>query len=320
VRRARGALPAAALALITLAVAGCGDEDSPGGTTTSDGVVPGRVSTEVNGQAARVVVPAGTLSITVGDPLTGAVPSADAEDGEQHTAPDGRSWVPVSWSFDALAAFPGQAVVSQQPQPAEVTAEDADGDAVELPAPYTVDGVQIGDSATSVFYLPVVDPDQLSIDVTYDGTTQRLDTATGEVDEGAAAPLYGEVTGARELDCGDGARIESGAASATLSCEMAVERVPYLPGTGWADEGRSFAVVGASFSSDGAESVTATVTVDGQPAIEEVTGSFGETDAGDAAQTLQAFDAPASGGEAVVDVTVRTAEGPIDHEVSVALP
>jgi hypothetical protein len=305
-----------------LALGGCSDDEASG-----DDVVAGTASTEVAGEVARVVVPTGTLSVVVGDPLDGAVPAGRAEDGEDHAATDGRSWVPVSWSFDPLAAFPGQAVVSQQPQRTDVALQDADGDAVELPAPYTVDGAAIGDSATSVFYVATSDPTTLRLDVTYDGLTQRLDVATGEVEAGAAAPLYTEATGAQGLDCGDGQRVRSGGARARIDCDLAVERVPYLPGTGWAADGRSYAVLGWSFSATapaGSPAVTGTTTVasvDGEPAVGQVTGSFGTTDAEDAAQSLQAFDAPASGGQAVLDVTVRTESGgPIQHEVSVELP
>lgn len=287
--------------VLCVGLTGCGgDNESP------DGVVPGHVADNVDGTQARIIVPTGALDLTVGAPLDGDLAADLAADGEKQAAGDG-AFVPVTWSFDPSADIPGRAIVAQDPQPLRMTLVAAGAD-VELPSPYTVEGDALGDLATAVFYVPVDDPEaDLEIQATYDDLTQTWDAATGDLDSGAAAPLYDEPTGATALPCPD-RTITRGGYSADVRCAMSVERVPYLPGSGWAPDGRTFAVVGhritadaPSGPSDDAEvsDARATVRVDGAAPVGEVP-TLGTVAADDTARGLEAFDAPDSGGRASV--------------------
>jgi hypothetical protein len=278
-----------ALLLAPFLLAGCGGEDDWS-------VVLGRESS-LDGRTATVLVPAGALRITVGDPVDGDLDEDRTNRLEGHSPPGGASYVPVLVEHDPFAGLP--AAVASPPLRETALVVRSGSHSAELPAAYRLVGPGTGTGNIFETYVPVEDPDDVSVEATYDGLTQVLDLASGEVETGAAAPLYDDPAGATALDCGP--------VPAWLDCELSVERVPYLPGTGWAEDGRAFAVLGYEVHADGEGEPRVAVTVDGRDAV------------GGIAQR-PVFEVPASGGEVSVEVSVDTDRGVREHTVRVALP
>ena len=87
--------------------------------------------------------------------------------------------------------------------------------------------------------------------VTYDGLTQTLDPATGEREAGAAAGALRRAesrTSRRRVR--PTVSTERACSSTSPAWQGLPQRTPYLPGPGWAADGRSWLVVGISVSVD----------------------------------------------------------------------
>ena len=93
----------------------------------------------------------------------------------------------------------------------------------------------------------------VSFEVTYDGLTQTVSPATGDRDAGVAAPLYDEPTIGVEAPC-TSEGFATPQVQPDVSCVVnAPQRTPYLPGHGWAEDGRTFVLVTAFFTVDSVE-------------------------------------------------------------------
>ena len=270
-------LTAAAALLAVGALTGCTDDSGPG--AAADEPVPGRLSDDVTGDEVFVLVPAGRLDLTIGAPVEGSIDGDLAADDETHDAPDSGSFVPVAWSHDPFALEDQAALMSTAPKASEVTLV-VDGERHALGSPYEVVSDQaVADNPVGVFYVPVgsvPEPSEITVEVEYDGQTQTV-TATGERDAGVAAPLYDEPT---EAFASCPARDESDPAGFAfrLRCDVGPgQAVPYLPDRGWAEDGRSYVVVGyelrlddVTYSDGGGEAeydvvrTTAALTLDGE--------------------------------------------------------
>lgn len=234
----------AALLLVAAGLSGCGEDTAaPAGEP-----VPGSVGVDVAGEPRVVHVPAADLTFTVGEASTDAVDGGDTADGDDLTPPEGGSLVPVAVEV-APAGVPAAEVVGSSPEATEVVVE-VDGEEVPLPAPYDVEGSQVTASSAGTFFVPAEVPDPaVLVHVSYDGHTQTLDPATGEVDAGVADLWYAGPGGgpggtADETDCETTARGPAASdPGLRVECAATARRLPYLPGEGWAEDGSAFALV-----------------------------------------------------------------------------
>jgi hypothetical protein len=303
---------AATLTTGLLLVAGptaCGDQ---GSAASAGEVVVGHASDQVTGDSAFVLLPTGRIDLTVGDPTEKLT---DERVGAVRRAPDGGSFLPVSWSHDPFGESGVPiGVIGAEPQGAQVTLV-AGGTRADLGSPYRVVGESgTADTGVSTMYVAVDqapdDVGDVSFEVTYDGLTQIVSPATGDRDAGAAAPLYDEPTIGVEAPC-----TPDGFATPTVqpdvSCVVnAPQRTPYLPSHGWAAEDRTFVLVTAFSTVDGVEvrgtshqvdDVTPRLTLDGaDPLPPHDRYGAPEVSPGAAAGTW-AFDVPHG---AVGDLTI----------------
>jgi hypothetical protein len=324
----------AVAALLSAGLSACGGPDAadPGD------VVPGRASAEVVGDFGFVLIPTGRLDLVLGEPTTDDVGPDLAEDDETHAPPEGGSWVPVHVEHDPFGegAVP-VGLIGGAPQPAEL-ALVVDGTTVDLGSPYRVAGEKgTVDSGLDTVWVAVDEaPDEIGsmkLAVTYDGLTQTLDPATGERDAGAAAVLYDDPVAGGEAACAaDGFDREG--VHLDLTCLAGPpQRTPYLPGPGWAAEGRSWLVAGTVVSVDDVdvdgtsydvESIEPSVTVNGSDPLPPA-GQFGRVDhAPSRVSATWAFEAPTQGPDQmtitldlVLDKSDADAPGPGVRELTV---
>ena len=296
---------ALALVLLLGALTGCGaDEETK--------VVPGRVSDDVEGQAITVRLPVGELNVTVGKPLTASIDRDLAADNDEHQVPSDGSFIPIAWDFDALAEIPGRAFYGQEPLPAKAALRIGD-QVIDLPEPYVVRGIGIGTAPVQVFYVPSKDADpELSLEVTYDGLTQLADVAAGEVAPSVASSLYADAVQTPEKPCDPVKSTRYPRLRVDATCVTSTERVPYLPGSGWAPDGESYPVVGYRITLRDAdlgdldwepESVVGTSTVDNATSIKTVSTSADQEFLSPIVHAIEVFPARAPGGEAKVSGT-----------------
>lgn len=146
-----------------------------------------------NGQAHEVLLPGTAVEVRVGRPvreidqgLVDLGADRDWSDTAPVRADDGARLVPVSWLAQPVDNAAGQEVGEQEIGIRLV----ADGRRIDL-----ADGTgrELADDATSTGTSTLVavdaEVDDLAVEVTFDGVTQRLDVATGELDRGAARGL-----------------------------------------------------------------------------------------------------------------------------------
>ncbi|GAB3775493.1 hypothetical protein FB382_004150 [Nocardioides ginsengisegetis] len=234
VRRRAAVLATAALTASVLVA--CGDR-----TVADDAVLSGLAT--VDGEQASFVLPVGTLTVTVGDPVD-TVAGSDARDAQNHAAPGGSELLPVETALDLQGQpWGGQLATA----PVEATLVLHVGDQTrDLPSPYRTDGRAIAMQPDHMAYVAVpdgTDPTDVSVSVTYDGRDQ---TATpGQDPTGPAAALADLPTQRPAAPaCGEGWSVRP-AASAEVSCDLSYAgRTPYWPGKGWAAEGATWLVVG----------------------------------------------------------------------------
>lgn len=227
------------------------------------------------GTTHRVLLPSSTVAMQVGDPVDeadgDAVDLPDAPDGGSADgsvrAPDGHRLLPVTWYLrggpEATEEESGSIPADDDETTVDVTLV-ADDEEITLVEDRQVQSV-IGDGRESVLIavddgLEVAD---VTVEVTYDGLTQTLSPESGEVDSGAAAPLYEDGTPAVTTGCPvGGCRFEPTDREASLRpgrdrSGFTADDVllsPYDPDLGWAEDGTVWASV--MLHSDGVGSFT----------------------------------------------------------------
>lgn len=233
------------LALVSLLLVGTtGCEDGPDRDVAGT-VVRGHISTVIHGDHGFLLVPAGRIDVTIGEPITGTLPATSAADGVPHRPPEGGSFVPVGWSHNPFALPAAMGPVSTDPKPAEM-ALVVGSDSFPLGSPYDVPAVGgTVDAAVQVMYVAVAGvPDSVHLTAAYDGLTQTLDPRSGQLGSGAASPLYHHIEHPPPPRCPPAGWDRHGRLTALVACRVGEPaRLPYLPGQGWAAAGRAWVVV-----------------------------------------------------------------------------
>ena len=218
-----------------------------------------------NGDVHEVIVPSATVTLRVGQPVEEIdsalvdledVPDADraqrSDDPVRATA--GATLVPVSWSVRP-ATSGSSAEIQAVPITIRLVAGErsldlADGPLMSLRSPE-------GETHPPMSLVGVERAADLSIEVEYDGVTQTLDIATGELDTGLAAGIDSP-TSTIDTGCGEGAGCHLGTDpgstwqvdrnDATITVRPLTIR-PYDPELGWAASGQRWATVGMHMAS-----------------------------------------------------------------------
>lgn len=203
-----------------------------------------RSDDEIDGRTASVAVPWGRLSLTVGAPVR-ELPAGDLGPAELRP-PRGGSFVAISGdvAMDKLIPLP-------RTMAAEVLAPEivllADG------RRYRVDGIVMVAAPVNLSpgrrtgYLAVKGtPNDLRLEVGYDGQRRIVDLDGGPGEPGRFAALDRVSSSYRERDCGRAiwpARFSAGR-YARMKCRITwAQRMPYVAGLGWAPEGKAWLVV-----------------------------------------------------------------------------
>lgn len=223
------------LLLLAPVLAACGGDS---GIEVGD-VVAAADDAQFSGQGVESVValPVGRLEVTAGKPVT-EISAADTRQVAKVVAPEGSAFVPITWQYDAatFGALSGYLTTDASP----VIDLVADGASYRIPAP------ELTGEGSSSFYVLVsgtgADP---KLDVDFDGVTQKVDLASGEVEEGRAAPLY-DITKPRAKRFPCSPEVEFGrttprAPEFTCTVTRPID-LPYA-GDAWAAEGHSWRVV-----------------------------------------------------------------------------
>jgi hypothetical protein len=220
---------------ITLAglVTGCGSGSTP---SASGRIVSGAGSVELTGTDIEVVLPSGVFTFTVSEP-SDTVPADESDDGREHQAPDGRSFIGISWRQTGDVPAFGVVLHGTDPLPATLSLSAA-GREIDLPdlAQDAAHGQPRG-----LVYVPVPDDADPTLDVEYDGLVQQFDTTTGERSPGPADGFY-DITTTRQPSCPTGGpgRGKPGFEYSVVCQVSAATAVPYVAGRGWADDGAAW--------------------------------------------------------------------------------
>lgn len=248
IRDVRALVAVAVVLLLTLfALGSCSGEAAAPPLVRVDG----SDGADVDAPARTVTVPAGEFSFRVGEPVDSVTDTGSeaetAETAETAEAPDGSVFVPVAWSFAPLrAADPQSVFVAGKYEPTTISLVAGSGSdevTTELEEPYQIVGPGLTDFADRTYYVSVdeADVDDLRLTVSYDGLTQTLDPATGDLDAGAAE-MYADQ---RTADVACPRRSWKGQAMVTVDmyCRVTRAAVPYLPSQGWVEDGRQWTVL-----------------------------------------------------------------------------
>ena len=229
-RLRRLAAAAAGLLVLAPALAACGDDAA---AIEVGDVIPARDDAQfVEGTASALELPLGRLEVFMGTP-TKTLDIADTRQREATDAPEGATFVPITWRYQAgsygrLRNYLGE----EQTPTVELVSDKA---RYRLPAPRST-----GEGSDS-FYVPVSGSGkspQLSVD--YDGVTQTIDLASGERDEGRAAALYGLKVPKKRDDCATDADFHTTEGRVDFTCTVTrPARLPYANGQ-WATKGHHF--------------------------------------------------------------------------------
>lgn len=222
--------------VLCLGLTGCGE--------TADGEVVAARESDVSGPSRSVVLPTGTLALTVGDAVA-EVSGDDTQSGRALKAPSGSSFVPVRWDHDAMAS-PLDSRLAAQPQEAAMTLR-VDDTSVPLGSPYAVTDTGkgiTGDSATSVFVVVpgTPEPSDVTIDLEYDGRTAEVAFAEGADESGFGLGDLVDAAPTQVACPPEGWRVTGGVAVDMLCEGVTSVSTPYWPGTGWAAEGQQWVV------------------------------------------------------------------------------
>lgn len=144
-----------------------------------------------NGQAHEVLVPGTSITVQVGEPVREIDPghldpAADHSSADPVRAADDARLVPVTWSARPADTAAGQDATHEHIGIVLVAGEDR----VEL-ARATGTQLASSDSGSPPSSIIAVGADvtDLSVEVSFDGATQRIDVTAGEVDRGAAEQI-----------------------------------------------------------------------------------------------------------------------------------
>lgn len=230
---------AAAFGLLVLAPAlvACGDDSD--GIEVGD-VVPARNDDQFSdGIASSVILPRGKLEITLGE-ATKTLSANETRQLEAITAPDGSTFVPLTWQYDAATFGDYADYLSTADTPAIDLV--ADGASYRLPAP-----AESGEGSTSFYVLVSGSAKDPSLAVDFDGVKQTVDLTTGDRDTGDAAALYKlKRPKSNPRSCTEGVRYgnkEVVVAPNQFACSVRqVARLPYA-GSAWAEPGHTWLAV-----------------------------------------------------------------------------
>jgi hypothetical protein len=223
----------AGLALLTaVAAGGCGDDRADDAA-----VVPAAESLSIRGDEVEVMLPSGQFVFTVTEPRD-ELSGSDASDGESREAPDGQQYVGLAWDWEGMAGRAFSLLNHDVPPEVASVSVLAGGDEVEVFQLDTQDGRPAGRA-----WVLVPDDADLTLEVTYDGHTQSVDLASGEVDAGVAKGFYDLAT--YDVDCPDqGPGAGRGGLQYRIDCTVGeVVAAPYVADLGWADEGETWLLV-----------------------------------------------------------------------------
>jgi hypothetical protein len=232
---------AAVLGLLAVmpALAACGGDD---GVAVGD-IIGAREDDQFieDGRTSSIALPIGRLEVSMGEPTT-ELGADDTRQLEAVTAPENSAFVPITWQYDAGTFGDYSDYLDTETRPTIDLV--ADGASYRLPSPEST-----GEGAESFYVLVTGDEDdanEAELSVDFDGITQTVGLASGERDEGRAAPLYdlkprkestASCTNDAEFDLPKLARLGDFTCNITRSA-----RIPYAGGA-WAPEGRSWEVV-----------------------------------------------------------------------------
>lgn len=231
---------AVALGLLLLpALAACGDD---AGVAVGD-VVNAREDDQFieAGTATTIALPLGRLEVSMGE-LATELSANDTQQLEPVSAPSGSTFVPITWQYDAGTFGDYEDYIETDARP--VIDLVADGAKYRLPSPESS-----GEGADSFYLLVSGDGKDASLSVEFDGVTQTADLATGDRDEGEAAPLYdlkprkertGSCTTDTEFELTGRSRLPDYTCHVTRSAQ-----IPYAGGA-WAEEGTAWEVLSIS--------------------------------------------------------------------------
>ncbi|GGU24363.1 hypothetical protein [Nocardioides albus] len=298
---ARATFAVALTVLLATATAGCGEEPAKdfAGKTLAAGETLNMTWDAGARRPISVYLPIGVLRLRL-DEQTDYL-----DDGSEHTfadvrAEDGAELVGIAWDLDDVSAYPidvDEALmamsmvdqsdfVTQGDLPAVIDlAVDADDRRIDVPAltkmedgsDYVVVGVPEGSTPT--------------FEVTFDGETQVVDLATGQVTAGRAAPLaslaqdrppgtdqwrYSERT-----TCSNEGQPELIEVGFACGAGQALE-LPYVRGIGWAETTNRYVLLDLGLSVAGARHAAAgmpglAVTLDGAKAMKTIDYGSGDT-------------------------------------------
>ncbi len=176
----RTAAAACLLPVLATGLAACGDDDA--GTARPGDVVTARERDQFeDGERTKVMLPTGRLDVFVGEPTT-TVAENDTRDLRSYDAPAGARFVPLTWQYDT-ARFDQ---VADYLETSAVPSVDlvTEGESHRLPPP------KASEPTESFYVLVDGGAEDLTLEVEFDGVTQTVDLAAGEVDPGRAEPLY----------------------------------------------------------------------------------------------------------------------------------
>jgi hypothetical protein len=217
-------------------------------------------------RTGSVLLPTGELTVSVSRPATHFPADADPHGAaEPDRVERGGRWLAVGWALSPLKLPTAQLLVlGRTPAQFQVTLV-ADGARYDLAAGQTEDAYAATESRAGLAIagrkLTLVDhkrvyvalphaPGTTSVEVRYDGLTQRLDPDRATVERGAAAPLYHPAPDPK-VTAGSGMALAAPGFGFLRDrrddqVQLAVRAttaLPYVPGLGWAADGRTWLAV-----------------------------------------------------------------------------
>lgn len=226
----------AALVLLALGplVAACGEEES---VSAGDVIAARRDDQFIDGSVGRLTLPTGRLEVALGE-VTTSLEASDTRDQEAIEAPEGTTFIPLTWQYDNGTFGDYADYLGAVDDPVVTLASD--GVDYRLPPP---DATGVG--SDSFYVLVNGDGEAPVLTVDYDGVAQTLDLATGDRDTGAAAALY-DVKARTERTQSCAADVTYGrdhVTTPTFGCTTTrAELLPYAGGA-WAADGHAWLVV-----------------------------------------------------------------------------